>query len=117
MEFAKKSGQGKLSNSYRRYQKNLMPKEITKEQASFVYANEADLLNVALFGITTKEWRDKKPWQNRKHKRLCHNRTVGRVEQYGKYQCFAYRTRLNTKRQANSAKQSRDNTNEILDRK
>ncbi len=40
---------------------NLMPSEITKQQASFVYANEADLLNVALFGITAKEWRDKNP--------------------------------------------------------
>jgi hypothetical protein len=37
---------------------NLIPKEITKQQASFVYANEADLLNVALFGITAKDWRD-----------------------------------------------------------
>ncbi len=37
---------------------NLIPLEITKQQASFVYANEADLLNVALFGITAKEWRD-----------------------------------------------------------
>ncbi len=37
---------------------NLIPREITKQQASFVYANEADLLNVALFGITAKEWRD-----------------------------------------------------------
>jgi hypothetical protein len=40
---------------------NLMPKEITKQQANFVYANEADLLNVALFGITAKEWRDSNP--------------------------------------------------------
>lgn len=38
---------------------NLIPKEITKQQAIFVYANEADLLNVALFGITAKEWREK----------------------------------------------------------
>ncbi len=38
---------------------NLIPKEITKQQASVVYANEADLLNVALFGITSKEWREK----------------------------------------------------------
>jgi hypothetical protein len=37
---------------------NLIPKEITKQQAIFVYANEADLLNVALFGITAKEWRE-----------------------------------------------------------
>ncbi len=40
---------------------NLIPKEVTKEQAGFVYANEADLLNVALFGITAKEWRDNNP--------------------------------------------------------
>lgn len=40
---------------------NLIPQEITKQQASFVYANEADLLNVALFGITAKEWRDNNP--------------------------------------------------------
>ena len=40
---------------------NLIPSEITKQQASFVYAHEADLLNVALFGITAKEWRDKNP--------------------------------------------------------
>jgi len=40
---------------------NLIPKEITKQQSGFVYANEADLLNVALFGITAKEWRDNNP--------------------------------------------------------
>jgi len=37
---------------------NLIPKEITKQQTNLVYANEADLLNVALFGITAKEWRE-----------------------------------------------------------
>jgi len=40
---------------------NLIPQEITKQQASFVYANEADLLNVALFGITANEWRENNP--------------------------------------------------------
>ncbi len=40
---------------------NLIPEEITKQQAGFVYANEADLLNVALFGTTAKEWRDRNP--------------------------------------------------------
>jgi hypothetical protein len=39
----------------------IIPKIITKEQAMFVYANEADLLNVALFGMTAKEWRDSHP--------------------------------------------------------
>jgi hypothetical protein len=40
---------------------NLIPKEVTKPQRTFIYANEADLLNVALFGMTAKEWRDKNP--------------------------------------------------------
>ena len=39
---------------------NLIPKELSKAQMSFTYANEADLLNVALFGITAKQWRDSK---------------------------------------------------------
>jgi hypothetical protein len=36
----------------------LIPPSITKAQASAVYASEADLLNVALFGQTAKQWRD-----------------------------------------------------------
>ena len=37
---------------------NLIPKEISKTQASFVYASEADILNVAIFGKTAKEWKE-----------------------------------------------------------
>ena len=37
----------------------IIPREISKEQATFVYASEADVLNVALFGMTAKQWRDK----------------------------------------------------------
>ena len=40
---------------------NLIPKSLNKTQINFVYANEADLLNVALFGITAKQWRDANP--------------------------------------------------------
>jgi len=40
---------------------NLIPKELTRQQISNVYASEADLLNVALFGITAKQWRDANP--------------------------------------------------------
>ena len=40
---------------------NLIPPAITKAQAAMVYASEADLLNVALFGITAKQWRDANP--------------------------------------------------------
>jgi len=39
----------------------LIPPELTKDQANMKYANEADLLNVALFGITAKMWREQNP--------------------------------------------------------
>ena len=40
---------------------NLIPAEIDKTQSSIIYANEADVLNVALFGKTAKQWRDENP--------------------------------------------------------
>ena len=40
---------------------NLIPKELSASQTSIIYANEADVLNVALFGITAKQWRDANP--------------------------------------------------------
>jgi len=40
---------------------NLIPPTLSKEKINFVYANEADMLNVALFGMTAKQWRDANP--------------------------------------------------------
>jgi hypothetical protein len=40
---------------------NLIPQELTKEQVSIIYASEADVLNVALFGVTAKQWREVNP--------------------------------------------------------
>jgi hypothetical protein len=40
---------------------NLIPKELTKAQIQFVYADKADMLNVALFGVTAKQWRAANP--------------------------------------------------------
>ena len=40
---------------------NIIPADITKEQEQFIYANEADLLNVALFGMTAQQWRMANP--------------------------------------------------------
>ena len=37
---------------------NLIPPELTPQQKSFVYADEADMLNVAMFGMTAKQWRE-----------------------------------------------------------
>lgn len=41
--------------------KNLIPPEISPQAASVIYANEVDVLNVAMFGITAKEWRETNP--------------------------------------------------------
>jgi hypothetical protein len=41
--------------------RNLIPQELTTKQTSIIYASEADVLNVALFGITAKEWREQNP--------------------------------------------------------
>ena len=40
---------------------NLIPIELTPQQISQVYANEADVLNMALFGVTAKQWREANP--------------------------------------------------------
>jgi len=40
---------------------NLVPAAVTNTQAAIIYANEADVLNVALFGQTAKQWRDANP--------------------------------------------------------
>ena len=42
---------------------NLIPEEVTQYQASIIYAEEADVLNVAMFGKTAKQWRDDNPEQ------------------------------------------------------
>ena len=40
---------------------NLIPPELDRKKVSIVYANEADVLNVAMFGMTAQEWRDANP--------------------------------------------------------
>ena len=40
---------------------NLIPKELSSKQTSIIYASEADVLNMALFGMTAKQWRDRYP--------------------------------------------------------
>ncbi|GAB1485637.1 KilA-N domain-containing protein [Aminivibrio sp.] len=42
----------------------LIPPELSSQQINFIYASEADLLNMALFGKTAKQWRDENPYQN-----------------------------------------------------
>lgn len=41
---------------------HLIPKKLTPAQTSIIYANEADVLNVAFFGLTAKQWREANPY-------------------------------------------------------
>ena len=40
---------------------NLIPSEVTREQAAMKYADEADVLNIAMFGMTARQWREQNP--------------------------------------------------------
>ena len=40
---------------------NLIPAKVTREQAAMKYADEADVLNIAMFGMTAKQWREQNP--------------------------------------------------------
>jgi hypothetical protein len=40
---------------------NLIPKELTRQEINFIYASEADILNMALFGMTARQWHDENP--------------------------------------------------------
>ena len=40
---------------------NLIPSEVTREQAVMKYADEADVLNIAMFGMTARQWREQNP--------------------------------------------------------
>ena len=52
-------------NNYRIHtdaiKQNLIPEEVTAAQASIIYTEEADVLNVAMFGQTAKQWREAHP--------------------------------------------------------
>lgn len=65
---------------------HIVPQSITKEQANFIYANEADVLNVALFGKTAKQWRDENPKLEGNIRDYASRAIVG-FSQYRKYEC------------------------------
>ena len=64
---------------------NLILGELTPQQKSFVYADEADVLNVALFGQTAKQWREANPGQKgniRDYTDLHHLLVLANLESY-----------------------------------
>jgi len=72
MRGLKKSRQDRISGCRRRsgltrqrpsdaIKEHIIPNVVSKEQVTYAYAEEADLLNVALFGMTARQWRDRNP--------------------------------------------------------
>lgn len=64
---------------------NLIPKELTKTQINFIYASEADLLNISLFGITAKQWRDENPNSEGNIRDDATIEQLSSIIKYGKY--------------------------------
>ncbi len=84
---------------------NLIPAEVTKAQASIIYANEADVLNVAMFGMTAKQWRRLR--LERQYPRLCLGKRTYLPLQYGKPQCCVHRARTTTIRTTHQTQPNR----------
>jgi len=74
----------------------IISQKVTRAQASLVYASEADLLNVALFGMTAAQWRR----QTGQHSRLCHAGTACSAVKHGKHKRPIDQARVATRRQA-----------------
>ena len=66
---------------------NLIPPELIPVQISYTYANEADMLNVVLFGKTAKQWKDEKSCGEREYKRCGNIKLVVSACEFGKLQC------------------------------
>lgn len=70
---------------------NLIPAEVTPAQASIIYANEADVLNVAMIGMTAKQWREANPEQKGNIRDYASINDLSL--EYGEPQCRIYRAR------------------------
>ena len=69
---------------------HLIPPQLTKQQQNIIYANEADVLNMALFGMTAKEWRDKNPGKKGKYPGLRQHRPAYLFVESGEFERAVY---------------------------
>ena len=68
----------------------LIPDEITAAQKSFIYADEADMLNVAMFGMTAKQWREINPDRTGNIRDYAHHQSIDMSLKHGKPECSFY---------------------------
>ncbi len=66
---------------------NLIPATLNKQQISYIYASEADILNVALFGKTAKQWRNENPNEKGNIRDFANVSQVGVLGESGKLKC------------------------------
>ena len=66
---------------------HLLPKTLTPQQVNSTYASEADMLNVALFGMTAKQWRTQYCGPCRKYPGFSQHLPAYRACEYGKHEC------------------------------
>lgn len=92
---------------------NLIPFEINKQQASFIYANEADVLNMALFGKIAKQWRDENPNQKGNIRDYATIEQLVVLSKYGKHQRPVDSSRIGTKRTIGATQPNGHYANEI----
>ena len=69
---------------------NLIPQNLGKKQINFVYANEADVLNMALFGKTAKQWRDETPGKKGNIRDFANESQIALFGKFGKLKCGFY---------------------------
>jgi hypothetical protein len=94
----------------------LIPAMVTKEQASTVYASEADLLNVALFGKTAAQWRSENPESKGNVSDYATLEQFSRAVEHGEHQRAADSTGTRAGRTVSTTKHRRHYANEIVAR-
>lgn len=93
---------------------NIIPANITKEQEQYIYANEADVLYVALFGITAQQWRKANPGKEGNFKRLQHRRAIIGIGKLRKHECRVYPNGFTTKRPPSETEHHSNSAIEII---
>ena len=93
---------------------NLIPAEVTKAQASIIHANEADVLNVAMFGMTAKQWREANPGFEREYTRLRFGQRTYLPLKHGEPQCCIHRAGLTTIRTTYQTQPNRHPSDECI---
>lgn len=91
---------------------NLIPSEVTPAQASIIYAEEADVLNVTMFGMTARQWREANP--DRKGKALF---TLLKINAISDHETSEIQTPLNSgpnRKQGNGAETAESHPKRII---